>query len=134
MLELEEEFVKRQCDDIIALKPDLVFTEKGISDLAQHYLLKAGISAVRRVRKSDNNRIARACGATVVNRTEELQESDIGTGAGLFEIKKLGDEYFCYITECKNPKVIKSSVGMFMATRIVEVLSAFILLTIGEMQ
>src|SRR5699024_4229134 len=65
---------------------------------------KAGISAVRRLRKSDNNRIARACGATIVNRTEELQESDIGTGAGLFEIKKLGDEYFCYITECKNPK------------------------------
>lgn len=105
MLELEEEFVKRQCDDIITLKPDIVFTEKGISDLAQHFLLKAGISAIRRVRKSDNNRIARACGATVVNRTEELQESDIGTGAGLFEIKKLGDEYFCYITECKNPKV-----------------------------
>lgn len=105
MLELEEEFVRRQCDDIIALKPDVVFTEKGISDLAQHFLLKAGISAVRRVRKSDNNRIARACGATIVNRTEELQESDVGTGAGLFEIKKLGDEYFCYITQCKNPKV-----------------------------
>ena len=85
----------------------MVFTEKGVSDLAQHFLLKAGISAVRRLRKSDNNRIARACGATIVNRTEELQESDIGTGAGLFEIKKLGDEYFCYITECKNPKVSK---------------------------
>ncbi|RZC27692.1 T-complex protein 1 subunit gamma [Asbolus verrucosus] len=104
LLELEEEHVRRQCDDIIALKPDVVFTEKGVSDLAQHFLLKAGISAVRRLRKSDNNRIARACGATIVNRTEELQESDIGTGAGLFEIKKLGDEYFCYITECKNPK------------------------------
>lgn len=104
MLELEEEHVKRQCDDIIALKPDVVFTEKGVSDLAQHFLVKAGISAVRRVRKSDNNRIARACGATIVNRTEELQESDVGTGCGLFEIKKLGDEYFCYITECKDPK------------------------------
>ncbi|XP_063905546.1 T-complex protein 1 subunit gamma [Zophobas morio] len=104
LLELEEEHVRRQCDEIIALKPDVVFTEKGVSDLAQHFLLKAGISAVRRLRKSDNNRIARACGATIVNRTEELQESDIGTGAGLFEIKKLGDEYFCYITECKNPK------------------------------
>lgn len=105
LLELEEEHVRRQCEDIIALKPNVIFTEKGISDLAQHFLLKAGISAIRRVRKSDNNRIARACGATIVNRTEELQESDIGTGCGLFEIKKLGDEYFCYITECKNPKV-----------------------------
>ncbi|CAH0552095.1 unnamed protein product [Brassicogethes aeneus] len=104
LLEIEEEHVRRQCDDIIALKPDVVFTEKGVSDLAQHFLLKAGITAMRRLRKSDNNRIARACGATVVNRTDELQESDIGTGAGLFEIKKMGDEYFCYVTECKNPK------------------------------
>ncbi|KAL3287623.1 hypothetical protein HHI36_002092 [Cryptolaemus montrouzieri] len=104
LLELEEEHVRRQCEEIIALKPDVVFTEKGVSDLAQHFLLKANITAVRRVRKSDNNRIARACGATVVNRTEELQESDVGTGAGLFEIKKMGDEYFCFITECKDPK------------------------------
>lgn len=101
---MEEEHVRRQCDEIIALKPDVVFTEKGVSDLAQHFLLKANITAVRRLRKSDNNRVARACGATVVNRTEELQESDVGTGAGLFEIKKIGDEYFCFITECKNPK------------------------------
>ncbi|KAK9872529.1 hypothetical protein WA026_017994 [Henosepilachna vigintioctopunctata] len=104
LLELEEEHVRRQCEEIIALKPDIVFTEKGVSDLAQHFLLKANITAIRRVRKSDNNRIARACGATVVNRTEELQESDVGTGAGLFEIKKLGDEYFCFVTECKEPK------------------------------
>lgn len=110
MLELEEEHVRRQCDEVIAFKPDIVFTEKGVSDIAQHFLLKAGITAVRRVRKSDNNRIARACGATIVNRTEELQESDVGTGAGLFEIKKIGDEYFCFVTECKNPKVIFVSI------------------------
>merc|ERR1712179_790848 len=70
ILELEEEYVKNLCEDIIRIKPDVVFTEKGVSDLAQHYLVKAGITAVRRVRKSDNNRIARACGATVVNRTD----------------------------------------------------------------
>nr|QBH73661.1 chaperonin [Liposcelis bostrychophila] len=104
MLELEEEFVQKLCAEIIAVKPDVVFTEKGISDLAQHYLLKAGISAVRRVRKTDNNRIARACGATVVNRTDELKEEDVGTGAGLFKITKMGDEYFCFVTECKDPK------------------------------
>lgn len=104
ILELEEEHVKKICDEIISVKPDVVITEKGVADLASHYFLKAGISVVRRVRKSDNNRIARACGATVVNRTDELREEDVGTGAGLFEIKKLGDEYFCYITECKDPK------------------------------
>ncbi|XP_026684489.1 T-complex protein 1 subunit gamma [Diaphorina citri] len=91
ILQLEEEcdYVEKVCNDIIALKPDLIFTEKGISDLAQHFLLKANITAIRRVRKSDNNRIARACGATIVNRTEELREEDVGTGAGLFEIKKV---------------------------------------------
>ncbi|XP_067121372.1 T-complex protein 1 subunit gamma [Centruroides vittatus] len=104
ILELEEQYIQQLCSDIVALKPDLVITEKGISDLAQHYFIKANISAIRRVRKSDNNRIARACGATIVNRTDELKEDDIGTNAGLFEIKKIGDEYFCFITECKDPK------------------------------
>lgn len=104
ILELEEEHVKKICEEVISVKPDVVITEKGISDLAQHYLLKAGISAIRRLRKSDINRVARACGATVVNRTEELREEDVGTRAGLMEIKKVGDEYFCFITECKDPK------------------------------
>lgn len=104
VLELEEEYIKNICDDIIKMKPDLLITEKGISDLAQHYLVKANISAIRRVRKSDNNRIARACGATIVNRTDEIKEEDIGTGAGLFEIRKIGEEYYAFIEECKNPK------------------------------
>ncbi|XP_011307186.1 T-complex protein 1 subunit gamma [Fopius arisanus] len=104
ILELEEEHIKKICEEVIAVKPDVVFTEKGVADLASHYFLKAGISVIRRVRKSDNNRIGRACGATIVNRTEELREEDVGTGAGLFEIKKMGDEYFCFITECKDPK------------------------------
>jgi T-complex protein 1 subunit gamma len=104
MLQMEEEFVQKMCEDIIRLKPDVIFTEKGISDLAQHYLVKAGITAVRRVRKTDNNRIARATGAQIVSRTDELKEEDVGTNCGLFEVKKLGDEYFTYITDCKDPK------------------------------
>lgn len=104
MLQIEEEYVQKICADVIAVKPDIVFTEKGVSDLAQHYLLKAGITAIRRLRKTDNLRVARACGATIVNRTEELTEKDVGTGAGLFEVKKIGDEYFTFITNCKDPK------------------------------
>ena len=92
VLQLEEDYIKSICDDIIRFKPDLIITEKGISDLAQHYLIKANISAIRRLRKSDNNRIARACGATIVSRTDEIKEEDIGTGAGLFEIRKIGEE------------------------------------------
>lgn len=104
VLELEEEYIRDICLDIIKMKPDLVITEKGISDLAQHFLVKANITAIRRVRKSDNNRIARACGATIVNRTDEIREEDIGNGCGLFEIRKIGEEYYAFIDECKSPK------------------------------
>ena len=92
LLRQEEEYIEQICAQIVAFKPDIVITEKGISDLAQHYLLKANISAIRRVRKTDNNRIARATGATIVTRADEIQESDVGTRCGLFEIRKIGDE------------------------------------------
>ena len=104
ILQIEEEQVKILTDAIISVKPDLVITEKGVSDLAQHYLVKHNITALRRVRKTDNNRIARATGATIVNRVDDLQESDVGTGCGLFEIEKIGDEYFTFLTQCKNAK------------------------------
>jgi len=104
ILQIEEEQVKSMCDAIIAVKPDLVITEKGVSDLAQHYLLKANITALRRVRKTDNNRVARATGATIVNNVQDLQASDVGTQCGLFEISKIGDEYFTFLTKCKDPK------------------------------
>jgi len=104
ILKQEEAYIEKLCKEIIAVKPDIVFTEKGLSDLAQHYFVKNNITAFRRVRKTDNNRIARACGATICHRTDELQESDVGKGCGLFEVRKIGDEYFCFIEECKNPK------------------------------
>lgn len=104
LLEEEENAIKELCNDIIAARPDLVITEKGVSDLAQHYLQKAGISVLRRVRKTDNNRIARACGATIVHRTAEIQEKDIGTGCGLFSVEKIGDEYYSWLVDCEAPK------------------------------
>ncbi|CAK7204406.1 T-complex protein 1 subunit gamma [Sporothrix eucalyptigena] len=104
ILQIEEEQVKAMCDAVLAVNPDIVITEKGVSDLAQHYLLKANVTALRRVRKTDNNRIARATGATIVNRVEDLQESDVGTKCGLFEIEKIGDEYFTFLTKCTTPK------------------------------
>jgi len=103
-LQLEEETVKKMCNDIIKFKPDIVFTEKGMSDLAQHFFVKAGITGIRRLRKTDNNRIARAVGATICHSTEDIKESDIGTECGLFEIRKIGDQYFTFIEQCKNPK------------------------------
>jgi T-complex protein 1 subunit gamma len=64
-----------------------------MTDLAQHYFMKNNVTALRRVRKMDNNRIARATGATIVNRVEDLTEADVGTQCGLFEVDKIGDEY-----------------------------------------
>jgi len=104
LMKLEEEYIERICNDVIKLKPDLVVTEKGLSDLAQHYFVKHNITALRRLKKTDNNRLARCVGATIVSRTDELQESDVGTGCGLFEIRKIGDEYYSFIEECDSPK------------------------------
>merc|ERR1711953_688209 len=97
LLMQEEEEMKKLCDDIIKVKPDLVITEKGVSDLAQHFLLKANVSVIRRIRKTDNNRIARVTGAHICNRTEELSENMVGAKCGLFQIKHIGDEQFAYM-------------------------------------
>ena len=72
-LAMEEVEVKRVCQAILRMRPDVVITEKGVSDTAQHYLLREGnVTVFRRLRKTDNNRVARCTGATIVNRPEEL--------------------------------------------------------------
>lgn len=104
ILKQEEDYIENLCNDIIALKPDLVFTEKGVSDLAQHFLVKAGIAVIRRVRKTDNNRVARVTGATIMSETSNVREDHIGTKCGLFEVRKIGDEFFTFLEECEDPK------------------------------
>eukprot|EP00127_Corallochytrium_limacisporum_P006214 Clim_evm31s221 gene=Clim_evmTU31s221 len=102
-LQIEEEKIKEMALDILKFRPDLIITEKGISDYAAHIFAQHGVSAIRRLRKSDNLRVARACGASIVSRTDELKESDVGTGAGLFEVRLVGDEYFTFLEECTSP-------------------------------
>lgn len=104
LLEVEEAYVEKMCAAIMAHKPSLIVTEKGVSDYALHIFAKAGVSVIRRLRKTDCNRIAKACGATIVSRAEELKAKDVGTGAGLFEIKKIGDEYFSFVVDCESAK------------------------------
>lgn len=104
ILKQEEDYIQNMCNAITAVKPDLVITEKGVSELAAHYLHKAGCSVLRRLKKTDNNRIARATGAIIVNDPRDLKESDVGLGCGLFEVRKIGDEYYTYIEKCKEPK------------------------------
>ncbi|KAJ4495054.1 chaperonin Cpn60/TCP-1 family [Lentinula edodes] len=101
--EVEEEVVKAMVEAVCQVGCDLVLTEKGVSDLAQHHFLKHNVSCIRRVRKSDNNRIALAVGATIVNRVEDLRESDVGTGCEEMRVDKIGDEYFTVLAPCKSP-------------------------------
>ena len=104
ILKQEEAYLKRSCDEITAFQPDRVIIEKGVSDLAQHFLNKAGGMAARRLRKSGNWRVARAWGATIVNKTDKITEDDIGTGAGLVEVRMIGDKCFTVLVQCKDPK------------------------------
>ena len=102
-LQQEINEIAQMCSFILKHKPDVVITEKGVSDLAQHFLLKQDVAVIRRIRKTDNNRVARVTGATIVNRPEEIQESDVGTRSGLFEVRKYGEEYFTFFEECERP-------------------------------
>jgi len=104
LLKAEEDWIKATVDSILVHKPDVVLTEKGISDLAQHYFVKAGVTALRRLRKTDNNRIARVTGATICHRPMELTEAHVGTQCGTFQVEKIGDEYFSFFVDCEHPK------------------------------
>ena len=83
----------------------VVFCQKGIDDVAQHYLAKAGIFAVRRVKKSDCENLARATGANIVNSFDAITPKDLGT-AGLVEQKKVSGDEMIYVSKCKNPKAV----------------------------
>jgi len=104
MLKAEEDFIEKMCKDLVKFRPNVVITEKGCSDLAQHFLAKAGVSVLRRMRKTDANRLSRACGAVIVNEPAEIKEEDVGTRCGLFEIKKIGDDYWSFFVKCREPK------------------------------
>jgi thermosome len=101
----DEHMVHTMADKVIASGANVVFCQKGIDDTAQHYLSKAGILAVRRVKKSDIENLARATGATIVNSLDAITKNDLGT-AGLVEEKKLSNEELIFVSKCKNPKAV----------------------------
>jgi thermosome len=104
-LDQEEQMIHDMVIKVINSGANVVFVQKGIDDIAQHYLAKAGIYAARRVKKSDMDKLARATGAKVLTSLKEINDSDLGK-AGLVEEKKIGDESMTYITECHNPKAV----------------------------
>ncbi len=101
----EEKIIKEMTDAIIKSKASVVICQKGIDDLAQYYLAKAGIYAVRRVKQSDLYNLSKATGAKLITKIKEIKETDLGK-AGVVEEIKIGDEEMTYIKECKNPKAV----------------------------
>lgn len=101
----EERIIKEMTDAIIKSKANVLVCQKGIDDLAQYYLSKAGVYAVRRVKQSDLYNLAKATGAKIITKISEIKESDLGF-AGLVEEIKIGEEEMTYVRDCKNPKAV----------------------------
>ncbi len=103
--DMEEAMIKRMIDKVSATKANVVICQKGIDDLAQHFLAKKGIYAVRRVKKSDMEKLAKATGAKIISDLNDFSAEDLGK-AGLVEQVQVGDEYMTYVRECENPKAL----------------------------
>jgi archaeal chaperonin len=104
-LEEENRMLKSMVDKVVAAGANVVLCQKGIDDIAQHYLSKAGIMAVRRIKESDMFKLAKATGARVANNIDELTASDLGS-ADLAEERKVETDKWVFIEGCKNPKAV----------------------------
>ncbi len=104
-IEQEEKMVKDMVYKVAESGANVLFAQKGIDDLAQHYLSKAGILAVRRVKKSDIEKLARATGANVVTNLEDLTADDVGS-AGIVEERKVSGEEMIFVEECSIAKSV----------------------------
>ena len=104
-IDQEENMLKDKVGKITASGANVLICQKGIDDLAQHFLAKEGVYAVRRAKQSDMQALARATGAKIANSLDDLSKEDLGF-AGLVEESKVGDENMTYIRNCKNPKSV----------------------------
>jgi thermosome len=104
-LDEEERMIRVIVDKIVESGANVLFCQKGIDDIAQHYLAKGGVLAVRRVKKSDMTKLSRATGASVVSSIDAIESGELGY-AGKVEEKKVAGEEMVFVTECKNPKSV----------------------------
>jgi len=104
-LDEEESMLKKMVDKVKKSGANVLICQKGIDDIAQHFLAKEGIYAVRRAKKSDMEKLAKATGAKIVANLDGLTSKDLGY-AGLVEERKIGDDKMTFITDCKNPKAV----------------------------
>ena len=104
-IEQEENMIRDMVEKITSAGANVLFCQKGIDDLAQHYLAKAGVLAVRRVKKSDMEKLAKATQAKVVSNIEDLSADDMGE-AGIVHEKKISGEDMIFVEGCKDAKAV----------------------------
>jgi thermosome len=101
-LDQETDMMQDMVTKIKASGANVIFCQKGIDDMVQHFLAKEGIIAARRVKESDMEKLARATGGRIVSDLDDLKKADLG-GAGLVEERKIGDDKMIFVEKCKDP-------------------------------
>jgi thermosome len=104
-LDQESDMLKRKVDQVVETGANVLFCQKGIDDMAQHYLAKAGVLSARRVKKSDMEKLAKATGGKVVNNLADLKKTDLGA-CGVVEERKVGNDKMIFVEECKDPQAV----------------------------
>lgn len=104
-LNQEEAMLKEMTDKIVASGANVVVCQKGIDDLAQHFLSKKGIIAIRRAKKSDMEKLAKATSGKIVSSVDTISAADLGY-ADLVEERRIGDDKMTFVEGCKNPKAV----------------------------
>ncbi|MCK5254054.1 MAG: TCP-1/cpn60 chaperonin family protein [Thermoplasmata archaeon] len=104
-LDQEEATLKGMVDSIVSSAANVVFCQKGVDDLAQHYLAKNGIYTVRRVKKSDMEKLSKATGADIITDLDDLKKSSLGT-AGEVDLRTIGDDKMTFVSGCKKATAV----------------------------
>jgi len=104
-LKQEEEMLKQMVDKIVAVGANVILCEKGIDDMAQHFLARKGILVVRRIKKSDMEELAKATGGKIITNLDDMSPEDLGY-ASLVEERKIGDDKMTFVEGCKHPRAV----------------------------
>jgi thermosome len=104
-LDQEAQILKAYVDHLASIGANVVITQKGIDEVAQHFLAKRGIMAIRRVKRSDVEKLARATGAKIITSIKDARPEDLGT-AGLVEERKVGEEKMVFVEDIPNPRAV----------------------------
>lgn len=104
-LKQEEEMLREMVEKIASIGANVVLCQKGIDDVAQHFLAKKGILAVRRIKKSDMEKLSKATGGKIITNLDDASSADLGY-ASLVEERKIGDDKMTFVEGCKNPRSV----------------------------